>query len=72
MFTAPWLLRDRSKGFRPKIDYVTKVDEILNLKGILNHMIGSKVTSTFKFCLLVELHWEGSALNKANPSSFSN
>ena len=44
---------------------------ILNLEGHLNRCIGSKVTAILDvFCLLVELHWEGSALQPAQQASF--
>ena len=52
------------RGFSHKIDYVLIFLEILNIKGHLNHFIGSKVTEILVnggFYLVVELHREGSA-----------
>ena len=45
-----------------------------HLKGYQNCIIGSKVMAILLngyICLLLELHWEGSAFNKATPFSFT-
>ena len=53
-------------------NYIDIFSEILNLEGHLNCCIGSRVTpfllNGWRFCLLVELHWEGSALQPAQQA----
>ena len=44
------------------MDYTVLVKEFLNPEGHQNCL-------RFFFCLFVELHWEGSAINRATPSS---
>ena len=60
-------------AFSHKIDYVTISLEIINPEGHPNCINGSRVTVILLmdgFCLLGELHREGSANNGATPSSF--
>ena len=54
----------RNGAFSHKINYIDIYSEILNLDGHPNRCIGSKVMAICwmgGFCLLVELHREGSA-----------
>ena len=57
----------RVRAFNHKIYYVVLVKNILNLKGNQNRIIGSKgnFSGRVDFCILVELHREGSAINGA-------
>ena len=58
--------------------HVEDFKDILNLIPLKNPITGSKVTAvksgesqTGWFCLVMELHQDGSATNGANPSSVS-
>ena len=55
------MVRDSSSRYN--IDYVIVIYNFLNPKRHQNHITGSKVMAILvgRFCLLVELHWEGSA-----------
>ena len=51
-------------AFSHKIGFVTMFKEILNHEGHPNYITGSKVMAILLngwICLLVELHWKGSA-----------
>ena len=60
-------------GFSHKIDYLTFLEEILNLKGHPNHITGSRVTATewVDFAYWWSFIRGGSAINGATLSSFA-
>ena len=65
-------LRDSSPSY--KIDYVIVFKTFLNLEGHQNRIIRLKNTAILQmgeFCLLVDLHWEGSAPAACGAGLFS-